>query len=172
MSLMKLGVPNDFFQTEITNTQAGGVSVTSITIASGVATVTQTAHGYSTGQIVTFSGVTGVTGLNGAHWQITSTGANTYTFPTSLTGTPAGTILAQPLYLFGAGQWFVALGANGLVEYNPDNTADAAQGVGITGATWRTLVPASSSGWFTTDGYAVRWRATTTTANSYFSLLT
>lgn len=174
MSLMKLGVPNDFFQTEITNATATG-SVTSITIAAGVATVVQTAHGYAVGQLLTFSGITGtgVTGLNGAHWVITKVvDANTYTFSTTLTGTVGGTIIAQPVYVFGAGQWFVTVAANGIVEYNPDNIADVLQGVAITGATWRTLVATGSSGWFTTDGSAVRFRAISTTANSYLSQLT
>jgi hypothetical protein len=168
MTIGKIGVPGLFFATEVLHAEAQA-SVTSISISGGVATVTQTSHGYTTGQLVTFAGVTGVTALNGAHWQITSTGANTYTFPTTLTGSPAGTILAQPVTVLSYGQHFAALAANVVIEYNPDNTADINQGIGITGATWRTLIPASGSGMISTDGNAVRVRAVTTTANSYIS---
>lgn len=171
MPQQKLGVPNDYFATEIANANVQA-SVTSITIAAGIATVTQTAHGYAVGQLVTFSGVTGagVTGLNGAHWQVaTVPSANTYTFATTLTGTVGGTVVAQPVYVFGSGDWTVLLGANGVVEYNPDNTADALSGVGVTGATWRQLIAASGSGVFHTDGNAYRFRASGTTATSYLS---
>lgn len=169
MGIMKMGLPNDYYGSEVTLAIAQA-SVTSIAISGGEATVTQTAHGYSTGQIVTFSGVTGVTGLNNAHWSITNTGANTYTFTTSLTGTPAGTIVAQPIYLPAAGQWNSVVAANCIVEYNPDNTVDApiANSQGISG-TWRTLLATSSSGTFQTDGWAVRVRAISTTANTYLS---
>lgn len=166
--MAKIGVPGYYFHTEATHAEAQA-SVTSISISGGTATVTQTSHGYTTGQLVTFSGVTGVTGLNGAHWQITVTGTNTYTFPTTLTGTPAGTILAQPVTVLGYGTYFAALAANVVVEYNPDNTADINQGIGVVGATWRTLIPASGSGTFSTDGNAVRVRAVSTTASSYIS---
>ena len=59
-----------------------------------VATVTQTAHGYSTGDFITISGATGVTGVNGS-WQITVVDANTYTFFTTLSGTVTGTLASQ-----------------------------------------------------------------------------
>lgn len=170
MPAQKLGVPNSYFNTEIANAQAAA-SVTGIAIVGNVATATQTAHGYAVGQLVTFSGVTGtgVTGLNGAHWSITSVTANTYTFNTTLAGTVGGTIVAQPVTVFGSGDWTALLGANGVVEYNPDNTADALSGVGIVGATWRQLIAASGSGVFHTDGNAYRFRASGTAATSYFS---
>ena len=172
MGLNKMNLPNDYYATEVVLAIAQA-SVTSITIASGVATVTQTAHGYATGQLLTFSGITGtgVTGLNGAHWQIIVTGANTYTFLTSLTGTVGGTILAQPIYLPTSGNWNIVAAANVIVEYNPDNTADAplAQSLGVTGATWRTLIATSTSGNFETDGWGIRVRAISTTASTYLS---
>lgn len=58
-------------------------SVTSIVVASNVATVTCTGHGYSNayGKLVKISGATPA-GLNGRK-QPTVTGANTFTFPTS-----------------------------------------------------------------------------------------
>lgn len=69
-------------------------SVTSIVVASNVATVTASAHGYATGKVVTHAGAT-PSGLNGRA-RITVTGANTYTFPTSgiADGTATGTITA------------------------------------------------------------------------------
>jgi hypothetical protein len=71
-----------------------GNSVTSITVSSGTATVTQTAHGFATGDFVVIVGATGagVGDINQLH-SITNTGANTYTFTTTATGTIAGTIL-------------------------------------------------------------------------------
>ena len=171
MGTMKMGLPNDYFGTVVAYAKVQG-SVTSISITGGVATATQTSHGYATGDLVTFSGITGtgVTGLNGAHWQVTSTGANTYTFITSLTGTVGGTILAQPIYLFTTGEWQILNGVNGIVEYNPDNTVDSAiiSSQGVVG-TWRSAVPVSTSAFFHTDGYAYRFRANGTTATSYFS---
>jgi N4-gp56 family major capsid protein len=65
-----------------------------ITLDGTTATVTQTAHGYTTGDFIAISGATGVTGVNGT-WQITVTGANTYTFLTALTGTVTGTLASQ-----------------------------------------------------------------------------
>lgn len=75
-----------------------GVSATApstIVIASnGVATVTDSAHGYKTGDFIAISGAT-PSGLN-ATWEITVTGANTYTFVTSLAaGNGSGTFAAQ-----------------------------------------------------------------------------
>src|SRR5262245_21674671 len=48
-------------------------------------TVTSPNHGLSTGAVVTFSGVGGVTGLSG-NYQVTVTDANTFTFTASLGG--------------------------------------------------------------------------------------
>lgn len=73
-------------------------AVTSITNSGTTATVTQTAHGYATGQAVEIAGATPST-YNGQK-TITSTGANTYTFVTS--GSPAspatGTITARGIW--------------------------------------------------------------------------
>jgi hypothetical protein len=165
MSIMKIGVPGTTFQTEISSA-VFKTSVTSITLSGTAATVTATAHGVSVGDIVTFSGVTGVTSLNTTNWQVASvTSSSVYTIATTLTGTPAGTIIQEPVTLLGAGQWIVTLGANCLIEYNPDNLGV----VGGIGATWRTLVAASGYGGLETDGSGIRVRFSGTTATSYFS---
>jgi len=65
-----------------------------ITLDGTTATVTSSAHGYSTGDFIAISGTTGVTGLN-ATYQITVTSSSAYTFLTTLTGTVGGTIAAQ-----------------------------------------------------------------------------
>jgi len=69
-------------------------SVTSITSANGVATVTQTAHGYADGDVVVIAGAT-PTAYNGSK-NITYIDANTYSYPIAVgTATPAtGTITA------------------------------------------------------------------------------
>lgn len=169
MSIQKLGVPGIYYATEVADA-VYKTSVTSITISGGVATVTATAHGLSVGSWTSFSGVTGtgVTGLNGDCWQVlTVPTANTYTFATSLSGTPGGTIIQEPLTILAAGTWVYVLGANGLMEYNPDNKFGQS-GNGSAG-TWRTLTAASATGVVTTDGFAVRFRHNGTTATSYLS---
>lgn len=62
-------------------------SVTSLSVAAGVATATVSAHGFRSGQIVLVEGAT-PTALNGRQ-KVTVTGANTLTFPAL--GVPDGT---------------------------------------------------------------------------------
>ncbi len=74
--------------------QGSPSSVTSITCAGSTATVTQTTHGYTTGDLVTIAGAN-ETEYNGEK-QITVTGANTYTYEHTCGTTPAtGTITAD-----------------------------------------------------------------------------
>ena len=174
MSTLQLLNPGSYFATEVSNALFK-LSGASISISGGVATVTLASHLLSTGDQTTFSGVTGVTALNNDVWgPVTVTSSSVYTFPTALTGSPAGTIVQEKLYFFPAGSWFVVLGANGQVEYNPDNKYGAASAGGVSGGagsggTWRTLIAASASGYFSTDGYSVRFRENGTTATSYFA---
>ncbi len=159
-----------WFKTEVTNALFL-LSGATITLDGTKATVSLASHLLSSGDYTTFSGVTGVTALNDSTWgPITKVNANSYTFPCTLTGSPAGTIVQEKLYFFPAGDWNVNLGANGAVEYNPNNgwlTAYPTSTAG--GDTWRTLIAASGSGAFTTDGYSIRFRENGTTATSYFS---
>jgi hypothetical protein len=69
------------------------VQTVTISIASGKATVAATAHGYDNKDLVTIAGAT-PSGINGTH-RITIVDANTYTFPTSETGSVTGTITAK-----------------------------------------------------------------------------
>ncbi len=69
------------------------VQTVTITIANGKATVSATAHGYDNKDQVTISGAT-PSGVNGTH-RITIVDANSYTFPTSVTGSVTGTITAR-----------------------------------------------------------------------------
>jgi len=95
-----------------------GTAITSITLSGSLATVSQTSHGYKTGDVVVISGATGQTGVN-ALWVITITGANSYTFATSLTGSVTG----SPVVMF----WFS--GAN---SYNPTKILNVVHtGVGL-----------------------------------------
>lgn len=70
-------------------------SVTTITSSNAVATVTQTAHGYADGDLITISGASPAA-YNGS-FNITYVDANTYTYPVPLgTASPAtGTITAM-----------------------------------------------------------------------------
>jgi hypothetical protein len=69
-------------------------SVTSIVVASNVATATISAHGYETGKVVQFDGAT-PSGLNGQK-RVTVTGTNTVTFPAPgiSDGSASGTLTA------------------------------------------------------------------------------
>ncbi len=162
------------------NPSANEVSITrfalsgaTITLDGTNATVTLTSHlNTIVGQQVTFSGVTGVTGLNNQTWTIgTITSANSYTFPCTLTGTPAGTIVQHPVFTLPAGIAFFSLGANAVIEYNPDNSYNATNG-GTSGTqTWRQIFAASTAGTVPSDGYSVRLRCSGTTATSVFSVV-
>lgn len=69
-------------------------SVTSITNSGATATVTQTAHGYVTGDWVLIQGAS--LAANNGSFQVTNTGANTYTYTmgSSPGSNPTGTITA------------------------------------------------------------------------------
>lgn len=183
MSDRKIVRAGNWFNTEIANALFK-LSGASIAISAGVATVTLASHLLTTGDLTTFSGVTGTgsTALNNATWgPVTVLTSGTYTFPvaTSIVSTSiGGTIVQEKLYFPPAGQWMCNIGANGQVEYNPDNTLGANWGLttGVGGqanagldATWRILVAASTPGDFDTDGYQIRFRENGTTATSNFS---
>jgi N4-gp56 family major capsid protein len=68
----------------------GTAAACTIAISGGVATVTETDHGFKSGDYVAIAGSTGVTGLNATFGPITVTGADTFTFATTLTGTVGG----------------------------------------------------------------------------------
>lgn len=148
------------------------LSGATITLDGTTATVTLTNHlNTIVGQQVTFSGVTGVTGLNGQTWTINAiTSANSYTFPCTLTGTPAGTIVQEPVFSIPPGVAFFSLGANAVIEYNADNSYNAVNG-NATGQTWRQIFAASTAGSVPSDGFAVRLRCSGTTATSYFTMV-
>jgi len=79
-------------------------SVTDIVTSSGVATVTQTAHGYVVGQRVRIAGVTDILENNGDHYVATTADANTWTFATAGAddAAAAGTVTAMLLQMHGA----------------------------------------------------------------------
>lgn len=162
----------------VVNPSANEVSISrfalsgaTITLDGTNATVTLASHlNTIVGQQVTFSGVTGVTGLNNQTWTIaTIPTSGTYTFPCTLTGTPAGTIVQHPVFTLPYGYNFFSLGANAVIEYNADNTYNATNG-GTSGAqTWRQIFAASTAGSVPSDGFAVRLRCSGTTATSTFT---
>lgn len=182
---------NPWFQTEVSNALYK-LSGASISLSGTTATVTLASHLLSTGDYVTYSGTTGVTGLNDATWgPVTVNSSSEYTFPCTLTGSPAGTIVQEKLYFPPAGQWFCTLGANGQLEYNPASTllvsglSTTAPNTSLgTDTTWRILIAASGKGYFESDGQyiqangtttstaclgSVRFRENGTSATSYFS---
>lgn len=170
MSVRRIVRAGSWFNTEVSNALFK-LSGASISLDGTTATVTLAAHLLTTGDYVTFSGVTGITALNNATWgPVTVTASGTYTFPCTLTGSPGGTIVQEKLYFVPAGQWDCHLGANGQLEYNPDNKLGQNWPVpNGQDPTWRVLIPASDSGFFETDGYSHRFRENGTTATSYFS---
>lgn len=85
---------------------ASAQSVTTLAVASGLATATVTGHGFRSGYRILISGVTDETALNGFH-TITVTGANTFTFPTTAGDTvgAAGTKTCLNATTWGAAAW-------------------------------------------------------------------
>jgi hypothetical protein len=163
----------NFFVTPEISNALFKLSGASIAVAAGVATVTLASHLLSTGNLTTFSGATGATGFNNATWgPITVLTSGTYTFPVPASlVTPGGTIVQEALYFPPAGEWLCLLGANGQLEYNPDNTYGSNPANSGLDLTWRAFLPASDGGYFRTDGISVRFRQNGTTATSVFSLL-
>lgn len=188
MSNRRIVGVNPWFQTEVSNALFK-LSGASISLDGTTATVTLASHLLTTGDYVTYSGTTGVTGLNNATWgPVTVTSSGAYTFPCTLTGSPGGTIVQEKLYFPPAGSWVCTLGANGQLEYNPGSTLLVSGLSGNTSlgtdTTWRILVAASASGSFTSDCRplisngtttstacigSIRFRENGTTATSYFS---
>lgn len=162
-----MGMWGTMFATEVAITRFL-LSGAAIALDGAIATVTLAAHlNTAVGQQVTFSGVTGVTGLNNQTWTISEiTSTSVYKFPCLLTGSPAGTIVQEPVFTLPAGFNFLTLGANALCDYNPDNLYNA---ITASGETWRTLIAASANGMVYSDGYGVRMRCSGTTATSRYS---
>jgi len=169
MSFGRLPMIGYMFQAEVSKTRFL-LSGATIAISGGVATVTLASHLMSVGDQVTFSGVTGATGLNNQTWTVaTVPTSGTYTINVgTVTGTPAGTIVQEPVFTLPPGYIFAVLGANAVIEYNPDNLFNS---VTASGETWRTIVAASSSNTVYSDGNAVRMRCNGTTATSYYSVV-
>jgi hypothetical protein len=99
----------------------GPKTIASISIATGTATATLTAHGYANGQKIIVSGAT-PSGLNGTH-TITVTDANTFTYTTAATGavSVAGTA-SNPVVTFTAGGIVPEAGAYIFSEAIPPDT--------------------------------------------------
>lgn len=178
---------NPWFQAEISNALFKLAVATGIVLDGTIATVTSASHLMATGDYVTFSGATGVTGINNVTWgPVTRTSSSVYTFPCTLTGTVTGSPVQEKLYFPPVGQYYCTLGANGDLEYNPASTLLVSGLSGSTSlgtdTTWRKLIAASGQGSFKSDGQpipavgtptaylgSVRFRENGTTATSYFS---
>lgn len=160
--------------------------------SSNILTYTTTgAHGLVAGQAVTFTGAT-PSGYNTTTFVVLSVpSTTTFTIQTTLGQiTVAGSVV--PVFFLPAGMYNIVTGANAVVQYNPDNTGYVDAGriaastnistpptatipaptpQSATGATWRTLIAASSNGMFWTDGYGVRLICSGTAATTYYSLV-
>jgi hypothetical protein len=147
-----------------------------LTAAANIATLTfAAAHGVvksiingqnyftATGQNVAtpyfqLSGVTGVTAFNAVTWTILDVpSTTTITFFTTLSATGAVFTAGSfaPLYTLLPGDYDFLLGANGVIQYNPDGTG-IPQGPfinpSVTGATYRQLAAVSTAGQLWFDG--------------------
>lgn len=137
-------------------------SVSSITVSSGVATVTCTAHGFADGRMVQIAGVTDKTVLNGRR-KITVTNVNAFTFPTAATdGAASGTITAKRSAL----GWAKAYsGTNTAMYARTDAAASASMfrvddtAAGAAGATWASTFAVESA--TSVDTYTGATSATT-----------
>lgn len=168
MSIIGIPVNGTTFQTEVSST-AVNVSASAVAISGQTITVTSTSHGFSVGQFVTFSGVTGATGLNNQTWQVaTVPNANSFTIliatGSSVSGTPGGTIVVQRVFSIGPGSFFVTTGANCIAEYSPNNAIP-----NVPGQTWRTSIAASSQGFQYFDGVgSIRIRVNSASAGTTY----
>lgn len=188
MSVMKIPTAGSSFITEvpIATFKLGNAAIV-VDAVNNLATVTLVAHLLSVGDYVTFSGAATNTSFNNNTFKVSSvTSANVYVVNISAVvaalGSPTGAaIIQERLSLLGgvnpgsgantnsaAGFWFYQLGANGILEYCPDNSFGS-NGPGFGSETWRTLAAASTNGMFFADGYNVRFRQNGTTATSNFS---
>jgi hypothetical protein len=163
------------------------LSGAAIAIASGVATVTLTAHlNTQVGQQVTFSGCTGASiGLNDQTWTITSiTSTSVYTFNCNLAdnASVSGTIVQEPVFTLPQGFTYVSMDANANIEVCIDNTYNSPTGYAVAGVAtampttlaggWIILITGNATpvrGLVAGDGFAARMRCMGTTATSYFS---
>ena len=191
MSIQKLPVAGLSFQTEISYALIQRTGSTTPTPANGLVTVTTTAaHGLAAGQAVTFSGAN-PTYYNTRTFVVLSVPSTT-TFVIATASTAAivsfGTVI--PIYIPGPGMWFCTTGANAAVYYNPDNTGYVEIGdlqvsanlttaptdtvpsptpISASGATWRSLIAASSSGMFWSDGFCIQLQTTSSSGTTYLS---
>jgi len=170
MSILKVPVNGTTFQTEVSVT-AVNVSASAVAISGQTITVTSTSHGFTVGQFVTFSGVTGATGLNNQTWQVATATSNSFTITiatgSSVSGTPGGTIVVQRVFNLGPATFFVTTGANTIVEYSPTNAIPD-----VPSQTWRTAIAASSQGMVFIDGVgAIRLRVNGASGTSQYSQL-
>lgn len=174
MSNVGILVPGITFQPEVTISAVQSATVTGVTITGQNINVNLTSHGLTVGTYFTFSGVTGATGLNDQTWQVSSvTDANNFVAliaaGSTVTGTPAGTIVVQRVFFPNAGIALVTTAGNARVEYSPNNGQP-----GVPGQTWRTLIAASSAGtaWFDGNAFSTRIRVSTATAgNTLYSTI-
>jgi len=152
----------------ITRFQLSGAA---IVLDGTTATVTLASHlNTIVGQQVTFSGATGVTAINNQTWTISGiTSSSVYTFPCTLTGAVGGTIVQEPVFTLPQGFHILRLGANAIIEYNPDNTYTTVSGI-ATAPVWRTLNAVSTNAFVGSDGFSVRLRCNNTTATTTWSI--
>ncbi len=160
MSVIKNAIPGASFNTEI-STAAVPLTVSACSVPSGnIATITTSAaHGLTAGvSVVAFAGTTPST-YNDVNFLVLSTPTTTtFTIATSL-GQQTALGTANIVFLPLNGGHFFTLGANANFQYNPDNTGTVQSDPGsntVTGATWRTNIAASATGYGACDGYGMR----------------
>lgn len=204
MSIQKIPLAGFTFEAEFTTALLPVTgSGTPTPAGSGILTYTTTgAHGLVAGQAVTFTGAVPTT-YNTTTFVVLSVPTTTtftiYTIPPNSTTslgqvTTAGS--AVPVFLLGAGKaskagmFFMSLGANAVVQYNPDNTGyvdcsyiqpstnttviptdsvSPSVPVSVSGATWRTVIAASATGMVWSDSYGVRVICSGSAGTSHWS---
>ncbi len=125
-----------------------------ITASDGVATVTNASHGYKTGDEVVISGAT-EDDFNGAH-DITVTGDDTYTYPTTAADGPAtgAPLEKSPLILITPTACTIQIGRGDGTETSLDETAPEVRLGAILGKTLREKLADNSDGAYTADDLA------------------
>lgn len=118
-----------------------------------------TGHGPTAANLTYFqlNGATGTTSVNGVTFAILGIpSTTTMDVWCTISGTNPTVTSANfwPVFCLTAGQYNITTGANGVVQYNPDNTGypQVAPNTTVTGATFRTLLAASTNGQIYFDG--------------------
>lgn len=172
MSLLKLPVAGSTFKTELSTAAVPLTgSGTPTPDANNSLTLTTTAaHGLTVGMGVIVTGSSN-SAYDNVVLQVLSVPSTTTLVVASSLGQVTGTWTLVPVIFPAAGTYCCVTGANATIMYSPDNKgyAQSAYNGTLSGGTLRTLIAASSQGYFWTDGFGVMIVCSGSAGTTYYS---